>query len=184
MKLVKLVARKSLNIVVKTEQIIIGVVMLWVTTAIFIQIVLRYLLLPLPLFGIEEIVIMTAAWLYFIGVAYTTKTESHVKVEIVNLLVKKRLLVKWNRLSLLFLSIIGSGVLFYVALEHSIWAFQAGLVTSAFMIPISYTTLSIVVAGVLTFLHFSIQLARELKEWHNPDLTPSQVFKKTPDGGV
>ncbi len=148
--------------------------MLWIAFAIFLQIVLRYVF-HAPLFGIEEIVIMTAAWLYFIGVAYTTRTESHVKVEIVYLFSKNRLFLKWNRLSSLFLSIIGSGILFYVALQHSVWAFQAGLVTSTYMISISYTTLSLVVAGALTFLHFTIQLARELKGMRNPDSSPHQV---------
>lgn len=172
MKLVKLVARKSLNIVVKAEEIIIGVIMLWITVAIFVQIVLRYIF-HAPLFGIEEIVILTAAWLYFVGIAYTTKTEGHVKVEIVSLLVKKGLLVKWNRLSSLFLSIIASGIFFYLALQLSLWVFQAGLATSTFMISIGYMTLSMVIGGGLTFLHFTIQLAREFKGLRNPDLTPN-----------
>lgn len=172
MKLVKLVARKSLNIVVKAEEIIIGVVTLWVTFAIFLQVVLRYIF-HAPLFGIEEIVILTAAWLYFVGIAYTTKTESHVKVEIVSLLVNKRLLVKWNKLSSLFLSIIASGILFYLALDLSLWVFQAGLTTSTFAIAIGYMTLSIVIGGALTFLHFTIQLAREFKGLRNPDSSPS-----------
>ena len=137
MKLVKLVARKSLNIVVKAEEITIGVVMLWVAFAIFVQIILRYIF-HAPLFGIEEIVILTAAWLYFIGVAYTTKAEGHVKVDIITLFSKNRLFLKWNKLSILSLSIIGSGVLFYVALQHTLWAFEVGLVIPTFMISISY----------------------------------------------
>ena len=168
----KLVAQKSLNIVVKAERIIMGVVMLWITVAIFVQIILRYIF-HAPLFGIEEIVILTAAWLYFIGVAYTTKTEGHVKVDIINLFSKNRLFLKWNKLSSLSLSIIGSGILFYVALQHSLWAFQAGLVIPTFMISISYATLSVVVGGGLTFLHFTIQLVGELKDRRNPDPIPS-----------
>lgn len=168
----KLVAQKSLNIVVKAEKILMGVIMLWITVAIFVQIILRYIF-HAPLFGIEEIVILTAAWLYFIGVAYTTKTEGHVKVDIITLFSKNRLFLKWNKLSILSLSIIGSGVLFYVALQHTLWAFEVGLVIPTFMISISYATLSVVVGGGLTFLHFTIQLAGELKDWRNPDPIPS-----------
>ncbi len=146
MKLVKLVARKSLNIVVKAEEIMIGALMLWVAAAMFLQVVLRYIF-HAPLFGIEEVVILTAAWLYFVGIAYATKTESHVKVEIVSLLVKKSLVVKWNKLSSLFLSIICSGIIFYLALHLSLWVFQASLATSTFMIPIGYMTLSIIIGG-------------------------------------
>jgi len=172
MKLVKLVARKSLNIVVKAEEIMIGALMLWVAAAMFLQVVLRYIF-HAPLFGIEEIVILTAAWLYFVGIAYATKTESHVKVEIVSLLVKKSLVVKWNKLSSLFLSIICSGIIFYLALHLSLWVFQASLATSTFMIPIGYMTLSIIIGGGLMFLHFTIQMAREFKGLRNSDSPPS-----------
>ena len=54
-----------------------------VLLSIFASVLLRYVL-NLSLFGVDEIIVMVAYWLYFIGGAYATATDGHIKADLVS----------------------------------------------------------------------------------------------------
>lgn len=53
----------------------------------FAQVMMRYVL-DIPFSGIEEVSILLAVWIYFLGMGYATREREHIHGGIVSLLVK------------------------------------------------------------------------------------------------
>jgi len=64
---------------------------------VFAQVWLRYVF-QLPLLWVEEVAIVPAFWLYMMGAAYAVYERSHIKVDIVEVMVhspKRRLIIRF-----------------------------------------------------------------------------------------
>jgi len=156
------VGKTALDFLVKGEEIIIVTVGAFISVAMFIQILLRYIFYA-PLFGLEEISILVVSWFYFIGSAYSVHTESYIKADILPLIVKNpRIMRAFNIISLV-LTIIATLLLFFYGLKYAIWSSGAHVVTPTFLISVNYGFSALVVGSLLMSLHFFLLLLREIK---------------------
>lgn len=117
----------------------IGVVLL-----IFISVVMRYLL-EKNFAGMEELVILVAFWIYFIGGAYGSYEGSQITADILSVFIKKE---KGKLIVALFRDIITTIILFaasYCAVELMVYTLEAGAVTSVLKMPMMVVYTPIIV---------------------------------------
>ena len=156
------VGRTALDYLVKGEEIIIVAVGTFISVAMFIQILLRYVF-HAPLFGLEEISILVVSWFYFIGSAYSVHTESFIKADILPLVVKNPRIIRVFNIISLVLTIIATSLLFFYGLKYAIWSGGSHVVTPTFLISVNYGFSALVVGSILMSLHFFLLLLREIK---------------------
>lgn len=156
------VGKTALDFLVKGEEIIIAATGIFISVAMFIQVLLRYVFCA-PLFGLEEISLLIVAWFYFIGAAYSVHTESSIKVDILSLFVKSpRIRKRFNIVSLI-LATVATLLLFFYGLKYALWSSRAHVVTAHFLISANVGFGALVVAGLLMSLHFTLSVQREIK---------------------
>ena len=147
--------------IIRGEQIVIGVTGIFVSIAIFVQVVLRYVFYA-PLFGIEEFLRMVIIWFYFIGAAYAVYKESFIKADIMPMLIKKQLHLKRLKVASLLLSAVAATLLFYYALQYSLFLAAAHQVTPIHLVSLNYGAVAVVLGAGLMSFQFIIHLRREL----------------------
>jgi len=99
-----------------------------------IEVVLRYFF-RVDLLGYEEIVIISAMWLYFLGGSYTTYKKNHIKAEVVSLFLNERS----QKIVALLVSIITMFVTIMFALwsfDFFRWALEKKAITTGLKIPL------------------------------------------------
>lgn len=144
------------------EKVIIFLTAMFVSFAMFVQVLLRYVF-DAPLFGIEEISLLVVSWLYFMGIAYSVQTESYVTVDVLLLFVKSPKARKVCRVLSLIASLLTSCILFYYVLRYSIWMSKSNVVTPVFLISQNVGFLAVVFGSAFTSIHLVELLMREYK---------------------
>ena len=71
----------------KLMKVVLVLCLAGLTALMFSEVWLRYIL-HLPLLWAEEVVVIPAFWLYMLGASYGSYDRSHIKVEIIDVLVK------------------------------------------------------------------------------------------------
>ncbi len=62
-----------------------------VLLALFAETIMRYVL-DIKLFGVEEIIVLVAYWLFFMGGAYASMKEGHIQADLINVYVHSNFL--------------------------------------------------------------------------------------------
>lgn len=123
-----------------------------------IEVALRYFFRA-DLLGYEEIVIILAMWLYFLGGSYTTYKKNHISAEVVNLFLTERA----QKIVALFVSIITMIVAIIFALwgfDFFRWALERKAMTSGLRIPLLLSQ-SALFFGYLMMAFYSLVYAIE-----------------------
>jgi len=161
---------RGLALLVKAEEIIVFATIMFVTLAIFIQVILRYFT-EFSLFGIEELVVIIIAWFLFISASYTVHHRVYIRVDLLSVLLKKQVVYQSIDLISLFVGIFSCGILAYLGFKYIIWSAQANLITTAFMISTNFQTIALPLGMGLIVLHMAIQLNKLVKEIHKSPKT-------------
>ncbi len=127
-----------------------------ITLLVFIQVLLRYVW-GSPLFGIEELIVLIAMWLYFIGASYGAYERSHIKAELIHTMVKSP-----KRYALV--RSISSGITFFLSLimvcwtyPFFIWSITRGGTSQALLLPMYYSQSAVFVGAILMSLYFFVE---------------------------
>jgi len=154
--------RTALDFLVHAEEFIIFISGSFITVAMFIQIILRYVFNS-PLFGLEELLLIIVPWFYFFGAAYSVHTESLIKVDILSLIVKNPSIIKLFNIVSLVSSIIATSLFSYYGFKYAAWSAGNHVVSPTFFISLNYGFASLVMGAVLMSLHFFLLLLKEIK---------------------
>jgi len=148
--------------IVRGEKLFIFLSGLFISLAMFVQVLLRYVF-SAPLFGVEEISILIVSWFYFIGSAYCVHEQSDIKVDILFLFVKSSRIRNICRKFSLVVSMITAGILFYYTLHYALWMAEADVTTPVFMISQNVGFSAIVVGSALMVFHLFSLLLKEFR---------------------
>jgi len=160
------VPAQSMRIITGAEKIIIVVAALYLALGIFLAVILRYVF-HAPIIGMEELTLLAAAWLYFVGAGYAVQKEVYIKADILDvfpLFARNQLLTKGLKVTFILLSIVAVSALFYLGLEYCLWAAEVNARTQQFLLSVNYGAASVVVGSGLMLLHLIIQLRREVRD--------------------
>lgn len=121
------------------------------------EVLTRYLL-GAPLFGLEEIVLISVMWLYMIGASLACRERSHLKADMVGLFVKNPKTLQGIQVLTTAISLVMAIYITQWAYSLAAFSFQRVQTTPVFEIPWYYSQASLLFGGVM----FSIYLLRDL----------------------
>ncbi len=130
------------------ERTFLWVISILIVLVITATVIMRYIL-KTDLYGMEELLILLAMWLYFVGGSYGSYENSHITADILSAFVKNEKIIKAVKL---FIAIVS----FVVALFFTRWAFtywklvmRLGGRTSGLHYPLWMPRLALIVGFVL-----------------------------------
>ena len=147
------------RVIVKVEHGLMLCMAFVITFSIFAMVLLRYVF-KIPLFGTEEIALVAAYWLYFVGAGITTHRDAHIKAEVFKEFIKGESSVRRIKLLQISISIIICLILAYHTLQYALWTHSAQMVSSYYQIPLVVPRMSLFIGFMLMVFHLTVQLCR------------------------
>lgn len=127
----------------------------------FLQVIMRYVL-ESPFVGIEEMSILLAVWIYFLGMGYATKMQEHIHGGILSLVVTDPVIFKAVRLFGSILCMFAACVFGYFACKYALKEIDRGRSSIVMQWPRGIWSSSMVIGFIMMVLYFLLQ---SLKEW-------------------
>lgn len=128
---------------------------------IFVQVFLRYVL-GSPLFGVEELILFIAVWLYFIGAAYGAYERSHIKAELILLgftsTKSKAVIRSINGVITVFLAV----TMVTWSYPYFIWGLTRGATSQALLLPMVLCQSAIFFGSIFMSIYFTAELLDNL----------------------
>ncbi|SEF85329.1 TRAP transporter small permease [Marinobacterium lutimaris] len=113
-------------------------------------------ILDQPVFGLEEIVLMCAMWLYMFGAVLASRERSHLTADFIQVVCKNTSVIKFFHLLATMISL-AMAVMFSIwAYDLLDWALRKGQSTTVFHLPWYISQSSLFVASVL-FIFYLIR---------------------------
>ena len=125
------------------------------------QIVLRYGL-EKPFLGIEETSVLLGLWLYFLGAAYVTRQEDHIRGGVASLVIKDKRSLARVRLAGTVLCIAATCLFTYYAYKYSAFTMKIGRKSSYLSWPSILWVSSMLSGFAMMLLYFTLQ---GLRQW-------------------
>ncbi len=126
---------KILNLILTTHQVILFIAGSSVAILIFAQVVMRYVF-SLSVYGMEELAVFFAFWVYFIGLAYTSWDDYHISADLVPLITKNKKTLNFFKIFSKGASVIIAAFMSYLASIQVVWFFEKHASTVELGIPL------------------------------------------------
>ncbi|WP_409524308.1 TRAP transporter small permease [Nitrincola sp. MINF-07-Sa-05] len=125
---------------------------LFISFALFVGIVSRSVL-GIQVFGLEELVLMAAMWVYMLGAALASRERSHLSADFFQAFTDNECLHDSMRIVATVVSLVMAA--FFVSWSYSLfsWGFEKGQTTPVFSIPQYISQGSLLVASILLLLY-------------------------------
>lgn len=145
---------RALDATKKTVAVLLSIA---VASLMVLEVITRYVLGE-PLFGLEEITLICVMWLYMIGASMACRERSHLKAELIQLLVKSKNVLKAMQVFTTFISFVMAIFITQWALDLVLWGLEKKQATPVFEIPWVVSQSSLLFGGVF----FAVYLFRDL----------------------
>ncbi len=148
------------KLLLRTQQVLLVLTSLFVVFIMCLEVFLRYVLKS-DLFGLEEIVVIAAFWLYFMGSSYGVYDKSHVKADIIPQMLGEKaraalsVAVRFTISSLCILFSIWAVEMIFYSIE---WMPR----TTGLRIPVFISQLSVLVGYVLMSIYSVVYFFEDL----------------------
>lgn len=127
------------------------------------MVIMRYFL-KTDFFGIEEIIIIPAFWLFFVGASYGTYKKRHISAELVSWVIKDDYKKVWIETISSFITLIICFIMTYWSVEFFIGSIANGQTSSALQIPHYIPRSSVLFGFLLMSLYFFVEFINKIKE--------------------
>ncbi len=135
---------------------IIILVTVMATCTMFLQVVARYVF-EISISGLDELTGHTAVWLYLMGAAYGTFERSHIKAEMMHLVIKNpRILCGIRAISTAIAVIVASYMMAW-SFGYIKWSLMKHEITPTLQIPTVIFQMSILVGAILMVIYFIVE---------------------------
>ncbi|HAL64908.1 MAG TPA: TRAP transporter small permease [Bacteroidales bacterium] len=144
------------NMLSKFERAIMVATSVVIVVLVMIQVILRYVFKH-PIMGVEEMATLLGFWMYFIGAANGSRERSHIRADLLNVLVKD------SRRLVFIKSIVSLFTLTMVALmtnwtwNYVTWSIKTYERSPSLGIPMIYSQVALFVAALLMLLYTLVE---------------------------
>ena len=145
---------RALDVTKRTAAVVLSIA---VASLMVIEVITRYVLGE-PLFGLEEITLICVMWLYMIGASMACRERSHLKAELVQLVVKGQTSLKAIEVLTTLISLVMAVFITQWAFDLVAWGLEKGQSTPVFEIPWFVSQSSLLFGGIF----FTVYLVRDL----------------------
>lgn len=129
------------------------------TGCILVAVFMRYIMKG-NFYGSDEIILLFAFWLYFIGAAYGSYENSHIKADLLNMYIKNMHYKDMLNLVAQTLTVLVNIILMVWACQFMIWAIEKNPLTTALKIPILIPRAAIFIGlALMLFYHLCYLVA-------------------------
>jgi TRAP-type C4-dicarboxylate transport system permease small subunit len=149
--------KKGWDFLVKIQEYIMVFTSLSLAIMVTISVLLRYVF-KLDLYGIEEIEILVAMWLYFIGASYGSYTKSQISADVVEALVPESKTKQFIRCIRSILSVILYAGLVYLAYDLLTFNISSNFKTAIWKIPTYFTSAGILLGCTLMTFYGLVEM--------------------------
>ena len=158
MRILKL-TEYSNRFAVTVQKVIIIFVSLMLSGVMVTEVISRYFL-GYPIWGWEELAMISAMWLYMIGAAMAAYEGTHLKTEIISLWIKNPRNLRLVKALAALIALIMAGFMAYWSSDMLLWGLKQNPTTPVFNIPWVVAQSSLFVAGILISIYFLRDLLR------------------------
>lgn len=154
------VKKNIMNFLVKIQETIMIFTSLSLAVMVTIAVFMRYIF-RIDLYGIEEIEIQVAMWLYFIGASYGSYSKSQISADIVEALVPESKTKQYIRCLRSVLSVILYAGLVYLAADLFTFNISSNFKTAIWKIP-TYVTSAGILLGCTLMMFYGLVEMKEI----------------------
>ncbi|MDI9493311.1 MAG: TRAP transporter small permease subunit [Bacillota bacterium] len=118
---------------------------------IVISVLTRYVF-KVSMFGVEEIILLIAMWLYFIGGVYGSYKDNHITADVLSTYVKSEKIKRALRIFVTGLCLVISIILAVWGIIYINWSFQVGGATVGLQIPMIFLRMPLFIGFIMMCL--------------------------------
>ena len=137
--------------VIKLLRIILVFCSAGAVLCIVVGVFMRYVLKS-SLFGVEEIILLIAMWLYFIGGVYGSYKDNHITADVLSTYVKSERIKRFLRIFVTAFCLVISVIFAVWGITYINWCFQVGGTTVGLHIPLIYSRFPLCVGFIMMCL--------------------------------
>ena len=123
---------------------------------ILVQVVLRYVFVW-PLMGIEELATLCGFWLYFTGSSVGARERTHIKADLLNVIVKNQRTLLIVKAFSSFITVFLAAVFVHWCIEYFTWSLRTWERSPSLLIPMIYAQAALLVNAFLMVMYFFIE---------------------------
>lgn len=151
---------RLLNWIFRSMMLLAG---LGLAVLMFAQVIMRYVL-ESPFTGIEEVSILLAVWIYFLGMGYATREREHIHGGIVSLVVKDPYKVSIIRFAGSITCMIAACIFGYFACKYALKEIDRGRLSVNLRWPRGLWSASMIVGFVMMVGYFLLETINEFRD--------------------
>ena len=140
------------RLLIRLEQYILVICSSGAMLVIVLSVIMRYILKS-DLYGIEEIIVPLALWLYFIGGAYGSYEGSHISADIITELIKSPKIIRGIKIFIAGAVLFCSAVFAKWGLDFIGWSIKVGGKSTSLQIPLLLSRIPLTICFVLMVLY-------------------------------
>ena len=152
------------DVLVKFQRFIVIGSSLFIILLMTLVVILRYGF-KADLYGIEEIVIIAAFWLYFIGASLGSYDKSHIKADILDIYIKNEKIKGALNIVTSLITVIVVVVFSYWAMGLFMWGLEMKGKSPGWGIPLIIPQSSILIGFILMSFYFVVYLSDDIRRF-------------------
>ena len=133
---------------------------------IFSGAVMRYVF-HTDFYGSEELILVAAFWLYFVGSAMAAKHDTQIKAEMLDMFVKNKTILEIARITKCIINLAMAVIATVWSVQYVLWNTTMHVKSNVFRFPVVYSVLPIAISFSLWTLYCLRDLINEIKSVHN-----------------
>lgn len=137
------------------------------TCTMFLQVIARYVF-EISISGLDELTGHTAVWLYLMGAAYGTYDRSHIKADMMHLLIKNQRILNLIRTLSTAVAVVVSCYMTVWSYGYIKWSILKHEVTPTLQIPTVFFQISILIGAVLMVVYFFTEFLDLARQTYRP----------------
>lgn len=148
---------------VKAQRVMLIVASAFITLLVFGAVLMRYIF-KYPGMEVEELATLVAFWLYFTGAIHGTYERTHIKTELIHLVVKKPRAYALIKSVASLITFILAVVMAYWGYTFLIWGIQKWGRSPVLQLPLVYAQSSIFFGAVFMAFYFLVECVDNVRQ--------------------
>jgi len=148
---------------VRIQRAVLIACSVFITLLVFGAVLMRYVF-HYPGMEVEEIATLAAFWLYFTGAVYGSYERTHIKTELIHLVLKqpRHYAAAKSAASLITLTL--TGIMSYWGYTFFVWGIEKWARSPVLQLPMVYAQSSIFVGAVFMSFYFLVELVDNIRQ--------------------
>ena len=147
--------------IIKLNQAILVITSASIVLVIVAGTFVRYVLKS-DIFGIEEIMVIIAMWLYWMAGVYASYEQSHLRADIIENLIKSEKTKKIFSVVVQLITIVGITFFTKWALDYAAWNIQLGAKTPGIGLPLIISQIPLTISFIMMLFYSVYHLIRTI----------------------